>query len=167
MRHRVRLPLLSVSGKFGEPTGTAPRNNAITLIGWVYIAFGILAAFGGVIALLVSLLRPMPYFFPLIAAVQLAVGSAMIAGGKSFLRMRAWARTVLEILAWLGLLYNVAFAVLWIWFVMPMFRATSREAWMLPVMTAIGLSTNIAFCAALVYIISVLRGSNIRSAIAR
>jgi hypothetical protein len=80
--------------------------------------------------------------------------------------LRAWARTLLETLAWLGLLYNLASGALWIWFLMPMFRATSRDAWMLPVMTAIGLLTNIAFCASLVYIISVLRGSSIRSAIA-
>jgi hypothetical protein len=144
----------------------APRDNAITLIGWVYIAFGILAAFGGLVGVLISLLMPIPHFVPLIAAVQLIAGSAMIAGGKAFLRLRAWARTLLETLAWLGLLYNVAGGVLWIWFLMPMFRASSRDAWMLPTMTAIGLLTNIAFCAALVYIISVLRGSNVRSAIA-
>ena len=155
-----------MSEKFGESTGVAPRNQAITLIGWVYIAFGILAAIGGVIGLLVSLLGPMPYFFPLIAAVQLVVGSAMIAAGKSFLRMRAWARTVLEILAWLGILHNVAFAVVWIRYLMPMFRTSSRAEWILPVMTIIGLSTNIAFCAALVFIISVLRGPAVRSAIA-
>ncbi|HEY8180980.1 MAG TPA: hypothetical protein VII32_01985 [Thermoanaerobaculia bacterium] len=155
-----------MSGKLGEPTGTAPRNNAITLIGWIYIAFGILAAFGGLVGVLMSLLMPIPHFVSLIAAVQLIAGSAMIAGGKAFLRLRAWARTLLETLAWLGLLYNLASGALWIWFLMPMFRATSRDAWMLPVMTAIGLLTNIAFCASLVYIISVLRGSSIRSAIA-
>jgi hypothetical protein len=154
-----------VSRKLGEPTGAAPRNHAITLIGWVYIAFGILAALGGVIVLLMTLLMAVPYFFALIAATQLIVGAAMIAGGTAFLGLRAWARTLLETLAWLGLLYNIAFAVLWVGFLMPKFHVPSRDALMLPAMTVLGLTINIGFCAALVFIISILRGPAVRSAI--
>src|SRR5712691_9938189 len=166
MRRWLRLPLLPVSRKLGEPTGAAPRNHAITLIGWVYIAFGIPAALGGMIGLLMTLVIAVQYFFAPIAATQLVVGTAMIAGGTAFLRLRAWARTLLETLAWLGLLYNIAFAVLWVGFLMPKFHVPSRDALKLPAMTALGLMINIAFCTALVFIISTLRGPAVRSAIA-
>lgn len=180
MRFWLRLPLLSVNQRVGGPSGKAPRLNPITVIGSLSLALGTLAAFGGLTGLLVSLVMPvssasrlqqlggmaLPSLFRLIAAVQLVAGGAMIVGGGAFLRLRAWARTLLETLAWLGLLYNITFAALWIGFLMPKFRGTPGNAAILPVTTAAGLLIDIAFCAALAFVISVLRGPAVRSAMA-
>ncbi len=112
-----------------EPIAKRPRS--ITVIAWSSILTGgflVLGAFFGFVALKLLILRlgqegimqlynsstifsnigisPL-VFFILLGVLQLGVGIFFLVAGIQFLKLRAWARTALEISTWLGLIYGV------------------------------------------------------------
>src|SRR5689334_5381064 len=118
------------------------RPTAITVIGWVYVGFGILMIFSGALFSLVAVqiapashamaadphelvpFRLMDQFFrysPLLVFAQFIVATLLIVSGAALLRRRSWARPLVEALAWLGLAYVLAFGTFWLWSVVSLF----------------------------------------------
>lgn len=128
-----RAALPRVPGPGGVP---GKRPTAMTVIGWLFIigsAFMILSAGMGLWAL--SLMRQttggrlpplppdapamfrvmyglLPYFW-LLGRLQIAFALFVIFAALQFLRRRAWARTALESVTWLGLVFAAGFTLLW------------------------------------------------------
>jgi hypothetical protein len=112
------------------------RPTSVTVIAWIFIAGAILmilsggmgfAAFsfmkqttGGVPPVpedIPGQLRVMKIafqHFELIAMVQIALAIFIIIASIQFLRLRRSARTALEVIAWLGLVYVVGFGIFWV-----------------------------------------------------
>ena len=173
---------------------TIQRPTSVTVIGWLYIGFGILGLLSGVLFTAMSFLMRStmtgaqmpppspdePAFFRLMTSMfdwfwlfgvaQVVVMSLMIWSGAAFLRLRAWARTVVEIIAWLGLTYNVGFGVLWCLTLLSMTQNVPRDSTYVSafpwIMLAMGIVMIIAFSIPLVVIIRVVRGRVVRDAIA-
>ena len=122
------------SGSVGTPT---PRPTAITLIAWVAIVLGVLmllsaclglAAFtimmdssgGGLPPLPEGASAPLRFLsrlfrsYDLLAYAQIVLSGIIVASGIAFLRLRQWARSVLEIVCWLGITYVVVFGLFWV-----------------------------------------------------
>jgi hypothetical protein len=101
---------------------TMARPTSVTVIGWVWICLGILAALGGAFHLSFPAIAhemaaqgtpdKSPGFnivwlaIPL-GLVEFGVSGLAIVSGAYFLRLRAWARTCLEALSWAALIFNV------------------------------------------------------------
>ena len=102
------------------------RPTSVTVIAWVWICLGILAALGGAFHL----------SFPAIAhemasqgaaegvrefnivwlavplgLIELGVSGLGIVSGAYFLKLRGWARTCLEVLSWTALIFTACFGV--------------------------------------------------------
>jgi len=96
------------------------RPTSVTVIAWVWIALGILAALGGAFHVsFPAIVHEMaaeevpdnaPRFnvvwlaIPL-GLVEFGVSGLAIVSGAYFLRLRAWARTCLEALSWVALIF--------------------------------------------------------------
>jgi hypothetical protein len=112
------------------PEEQGKRPKSVTIIAWVWIITGVLMAMSGVMALLAySMLKkmgggqPLPLEMPtgvesmmfllkhlgLLVFLQLAVSFITLVAGIAFLRLRAWARTAIEAITWLSLVYVVGF----------------------------------------------------------
>jgi hypothetical protein len=112
------------------------RPTSVTVIGWIFIAGAILMFLSGGMGLayftyikhtaggvppvpeeITGQLRVMKFVFQhfeLIAMVQVALAIFILIASIHFLRLRQWARTALEIIAWLGLVYLVGFGIFWV-----------------------------------------------------
>ena len=112
------------------------RPTSVTVIGWIFIAGAILMILSGgmgfaAFTFMQQMGEEMPPFpeeapfqfsvmevifqhFGLIAIVQVALAVFIIIASIQFLRLRRWARTALEVVAWLGLLYLVSFGIFWV-----------------------------------------------------
>jgi len=109
-----------------------PRPTSVTIIGWVWIGVGILLTLSG--SLHVAMARvaldwaeepggradtdfPFEWLPATAAAAEILVATVAIVSAICFLRLRAWARTVLEILSWVmfaGLVcFGVGFSIYW------------------------------------------------------
>ncbi len=53
-------------------------------------------------------------YFTLLVLVQLAVAVVAVVAGIQFLKLRSWARTVLEVISWLSVIYVIGFGVFWL-----------------------------------------------------
>lgn len=101
-----------------------PRPTCVTVIGWVWIIIGGLMMFSAAMGLLASLAAPAPQnseplplmfrIFPVLAIVQMCVAALGAISGFHFLKLKAWSRTVLEVLTWLLLAFSIGFAVFWV-----------------------------------------------------
>lgn len=165
------------------------RPTSVTVIGWLSIGLGIITAFSGLFALIVfSTMPPQtpqgplpsnfppPFalmfklfdYFPFFAGGQLAVAAAMIIGGAAFLKCKAWARTLLEVLAWLGLAYLVAFGAFWLYGVASMGPSGPQDPGapplFFPMLFAMGLLVILSFLVPTIVVIKVLRGATVRRA---
>lgn len=105
------------------------RPAAVALIAWSWILTGALLAIGAVAVLLgAGAISPQdtaalpPELANMAGALQesrgaslfqLIVGAVALYAGVQFLNLRAWARTALEILSWLSLLYLAIASVGW------------------------------------------------------
>ena len=164
------------------------RPTSVTVIGWVFIGVGILSTLAGGFGLIVSLLVPfrppateltvdasptfrvMEFvlrFYSAIAVVQLCVAVLTIVAGAAFLRLKTWARTALEVLTWLGLMYSVCFGVFWLWSLASMLRtaAPGTGNGLGYVMFGFGLVTIFGFLIPLIIILRTLRGQTVRNAV--
>jgi hypothetical protein len=104
------------------------RPTCITVIGWFWVISGGLACFGAIGAVFsfvmigkMSQAHPEALqnmsaifrFIPVLAPVQVGVGILGIVSGINFLKLKPWARAIVEVLAWLLLLYVLLFGI---WF---------------------------------------------------
>jgi hypothetical protein len=107
---------------------TEKRPTSVSVIGWFWIIVGSFMAFSGIVASLASIFqRPRGFprdtnagfgvfdfvfgHFVFFAIAQVLVGAVAITAGAHFLRLRAWARTMLEVIAWLGLVNVIGWIV--------------------------------------------------------
>jgi len=105
-------------------TVNSQRPTSVTVIGWFWIVVGGMMCIGAIFALsgllriqrgTVDLTQGEKQFFKLMmlpATGELAAGLVAIVSAIHFLRLRYWARTVLEVLTWLVLASTGGFAVL-------------------------------------------------------
>jgi hypothetical protein len=116
----------------------AKRPVAVTALGWFFIAVGALMVLSATLGLFASAVvmgvgpqREIPPFpkdagwaggvftlgfryFGVLAAAQIAAAVFTIVTAASFLKLKAWARTTLELLTWMGLAYVIGLAALWV-----------------------------------------------------
>ena len=116
----------------------AKRPAAVTALGWIFIAVGALMVLSATFGLFTSaiMMRAVPQgeippfpkeagwagvvftlvfrYFGVLAAAQIAAGVFTIVTAASFLKLKAWARTTLELLNWMELAYLIGFAILWV-----------------------------------------------------
>jgi len=167
------------------------RPTSITVIGWLFIGFGVLAMLGGVFGAIMSFLIPFPDepaakmvdaplpfrlmsrlfdYFALLAGIQIVVATAMIWSGAAFLRLRPWARTVIEGLTWIALVYDLAFGAFWIWAVAAMWSesapAADETTIFFPLFISFGALMIAAFAVPMIVIIRVIRSRTVRAALA-
>lgn len=164
------------------------RPTSVTVIGWLYVVFGIFMLFGGAFGLAISSVidtaeiakasQEMPpafrtmtrvfFYFDLLAAVQLVVAIVVIISGAAFLKLRPWSRPVLEIFAWLALAYLIGFGAFWIWSVTSVAQAVPADAQaptgFFAIFTAVGIVMILAFAVPPAIIIRFLRSTKVRSA---
>jgi len=109
------------------------RPMSVTVIGWIWIGLGTLMLLGSMMALAMFLVLVRPHFesggaesrldklpwfgrfflrkVELFAAVQAGLAIFVMVSGRFFLKLRSWARTSLEAVSWLGLVYVVGFGI--------------------------------------------------------
>jgi hypothetical protein len=170
------------------------RTTSVTVIGWIFIAGAILmilsggmgfAAFtfmkqtaGGVPPVpeeILGQLRVMKFvfqYFELIAIVQVAFAIFVMIASIQFLMLRRWARTALEIIAWVGLVYLVGFGIAWVvsWIGItsniPLTEGVSGPSPMFNIVGVVmGSLVTVCWVVPLVVIIIFLRGKTIRTAL--
>ncbi len=102
--------------------GVNERPTCITVIGWTWIIVGGLLCYSAAMSLWVRQLWEVPpelrqnlsvlaKLSPLLALAQIIVGILGVVSGISFLKLRKWARKVLQVLGTLCLLLVLGFAV--------------------------------------------------------
>ncbi len=175
----------------------SPRPTSVTVISWVWIVMGILMVLGGLMGFFsFHMMQEMsggeafptelppdfpPEFKPmmvvfsnfhLLAGLQVVIAVVAIVSGISFLKLRSWARTVLEGLTWLALLYIVVFGVYWV-FMWISITGNIPQDQMPPGMgnfkyfgAIMGIVINLMFGAPLVVILVKLKGKTIKSLVA-
>jgi hypothetical protein len=111
------------------------RPTLVTVLGWLWMAFGVFSVLGGVMGLAVhvAMMRsvpggefpdrfpdmpaavgPMLWLFrhwEAFAVIQICVAVITLFAAVQFLRLRPWARTYFETISWLGIAANLVFAV--------------------------------------------------------
>ena len=159
------------------------RPTGFSVIGWAWIVLGGLMVFPATMILIMyGALSPdelpadfrgegpeVPVVFRYVAAiavVQMTLGVAAIVGGIHFLRFKAWARLVLEILCWLTLLYVVVF---FIFFVRTLggLTAPSPDSFVPTMMIGMAVFQALLFSIPLVLMIRYLRSGFAREVIQR
>lgn len=156
------------------------RPTSISVIGWAWIVIGSLMCLSAVMALLVSLtisqaaaqtdtdhnVPAILGFFPLLALIQMVFAILGIVSGVNFLKMKSWARTTLEILSWLLMVFVAGFGIFWIisWIVMTRGKAPAGFGIMGVVMGTVVLAI---YGIPLGIMIKYLRGKKNRSAVNR
>ena len=170
------------------------RPTAVTVIGWMFIASAILMILSGGMGLAAFTfvkqtaggVPPLPedipgqlrvieivfqYFEP-IAVVQISFAIFILIASIQFLRLQRWARTALEVISWLGLVYMVGFGIVWVasWIgitsSIPLTEGTPGPSPMFNVVGVImGALITACWAVPLVVIIVFLRGKTIRGAL--
>jgi len=99
-------------------------------------------------------------------SVQMAIAVLALVAGIQFLRLRAWARTALEVVAWVGLAQVGLVGLGWLWMVTSF--ASKAGAGGPGLLFGVVLSVMFVLSAApFVVILAFLRGRTIREAVAR
>ena len=170
------------------------RPTGVSVISWVWIVLGGFMGFSAIMALLASSFMPqvpssaefdsqMPAsfglmmsvfrYFDLIALLQLAVAVLAVVAGTQLLKLRSWARTTLEALSWLSLLYVISFGVFWslMWLTMtgqlPPGDAPFDPRLFQVFGLVMGAFITLVFAVPLVIMIRYLRGTVVRDAVQR
>lgn len=104
---------------------------------------------------------------------QIAAAVAGVVGGIALLRLKAWARVLIELLTWLTLVYTVARGILWSYAWKTMSGEIARDVGMdvdphmlQTVGVATGIVLTLTFAVPLVLMIRYLRGAQARAATA-
>ena len=101
------------------------RPTCVTVIGWAWIILGGLMCLSATMALFSSIMigdmaqgdPDIPFIFkivPMLAIVQIGVAVLGLTSGINLLKLKAWARNVLEGLTWLLLIFILGFMVFWV-----------------------------------------------------
>jgi hypothetical protein len=112
------------------------RPTAITVIGWIFIINAILMILSsgmGFMAFtfihrmsgsrppslmeLPQQLRVMTtifQYFGILALLQIAFAVFMLIASIQFMKLRQWAKTAIEVISWIGLVYVVGFGIFWV-----------------------------------------------------
>jgi uncharacterized protein YneF (UPF0154 family) len=170
------------------------RPTAITVIGWIFIVTAILMIFSGGIAFIAfsymkQIAEEMPPIaqelpnqfrvmriifqnFGILALLQVAFAVFVLMASLYFLQLRRWARSALEIVAWLGLVYVVGFGIFWVasWInITSSFPASQVPSGLSPMFNIIGAImggvVTVIWAVPLVIIIIFLRGKTIKDAV--
>jgi hypothetical protein len=169
------------------------RPTGITITAWLWIAMGGLmilgAVMGGFAYTMMGKMGPPPQpstempsgfavmysisqYFGVLLLLQSIVAVVAIGAGVSFLRLKQWARTTLEVLSWLAFLYTVGFGIFWVYMWISMTGQTpTRGAPADPVSfqlmgAVMGVIVTAVFAVPLWIMIRYLRGAEVRTAIA-
>jgi hypothetical protein len=162
------------------------RPHSMTIIGWLATGLGCLMILSAAMVFLASRsLLPEGIFPPdpslaipdwifrhlnVLAAAQTLIGILAVVAGAALLRLQAWARTVLEIMAWLALAYVLGFAFFWARTVIAI-TSHWREDSVVHVpstpIIAMGILVTIALAVPLGVVIMTLRGTTVRGALSR
>lgn len=174
---------------------TSKRPTGITITGWLWIATGGLMTLSGVMAgfaySTMGRMGPPPtvpadmpsgfvvmnsifQYFGLLIVVQLIVAALAVWSGIGLLRLKAWARTIIEVLSWLALAYCVGFGIFWVysWIAMTGHMPPNSSApvdanafqWL---GAAMGVVVTAVFAVPLLIMIRYLRGTEARAATQR
>lgn len=169
------------------------RPTSVTVIGWIWIVLGILMFLSAGMGLLAfvaqrAMIADMPsppeelpgmhgviwrlfQYFHIFAAVQILLAALIIVAGIHFLKLRAWARTCLEVVSWLGLTYVLGFGAFWLFMWVSMSTQIGEIpepfpgdafAWVGVMMGIVVITTS---AVPLIVVIKFLRGATIRNAV--
>lgn len=170
------------------------RPTSITVIGWIFLVSSILMIFSGGLCFIAfsfmkqiaeemppisdelpnqfQILRIIFQNFGIIALLQVALAIFVLMASIHFLQLRKWARTALEIITWLGLVYVVGFGIFWVvsWIAItsniPVTEGASGPPPMFDIIGAImGSIVAAVWAVPLIVVIYFLRGRTIREAV--
>jgi hypothetical protein len=147
------------------------RPKSVAVIGWIFIVVGISALVSrGDELIFFGLIIPFMWRLKLFLEVALAV--VALVGGIYFLKLRAWARTALEVACWVFVVYAIGFQILGgLHLVGEFSKVADVEGTSGPGATqVVSIAAWLALCAAIVLapavvIIAFLRGKTIREAV--
>ncbi len=151
------------------------RPTCVTVIGWAWIIIGGLMCLSAGMALFSTIMittmmqeeQDAPlifYIFPLLAIVQIGIGSLGVVAGIQFLKLKAWARSALEVLTWLFLLFVLGFMVFWLIIWVSITSAHGADS--LGIMGAVmGVVMTGIYGIPLGIMLKYLRGSKVRNAV--
>lgn len=171
----------------------AKRPTSVTVIGWIFIVTAILIIFSGVMGFMAfSFIEqmkqegmpqipegmPMPFkamsvifkYFGILALLQIVFAVFVLIAGVQFLRLKAWARTALEIVSWLSLFYIIGFGIFWVASWISMTPGLSSVKGAPPAMFKIigagmGIMVMAVFAILISVIIKFLRGAEIKKTV--
>ena len=170
------------------------RPTGITITAWLWIVVGALMLFSAVMGgFAYSMMQQAgkpgmpgggfpPEFammnllfrnFGAVLAVQCAVALIAIWAGIDLLRLKAWARSAIEALSWVGVIWTLGFGIYWAYMWISMTGQMPKDAAppgmdTFQVMGAVmGVVAMLMFAVPLVLMIRYLRGSEARGAITR
>ncbi|HVR41596.1 MAG TPA: hypothetical protein VMU84_21045 [Thermoanaerobaculia bacterium] len=153
-----------------------PLPRSLAIVGWVFAGFGALQLLGGAVGLVVfSVMNLTPANLPPemrvvglimvhfreIAIIQIALASLMITGAVALLRLKAWGRVLLQFVAWLLLVYTLAFGVYWVR------SASATRGPFAMVFVGMGVMNAVMYAIPLGIAIRVLRSEAVRAAVAK
>lgn len=111
-----------------HPDTVSPRRPAcLTVVGWIWIVSGSFEIVLGIAILLLfrvfgfffnEIYGPFPNLSPFVKLIwvipllSICWGGASLVTGIQLLRLKAWARTAIEVLTWLGVIFNVGAIIL-------------------------------------------------------
>ena len=169
------------------------RPTGVTITAWLWIVMGGLmilsALMGGFAYTMIGNMGPLPppssdmpagsavmgYFFRYFGVLLLLQGIvALIAiwAGASLLRLKQWARTTIEVLSWIGLLYMVGFGIFWVYTWVAMTSEVPPHGGQVDPVSfqlmgaVMGVVITAVFAVPLGIMIRYLRGAEVRTAIA-
>jgi hypothetical protein len=101
------------------------RPTCVTVIGWAWIIIGSLMFISAVISLFSLVMisgmarndpeMPLTFkLFPVFAIIQIGAATLGIISGINFLKLKSWARNVLEVLTWILFIFILGFMIFWI-----------------------------------------------------
>lgn len=106
--------------------------------------------------------------FGVLVAVQCVIAVAALWAGIELLRLKAWARSAVEVLSWLGLLWTVGFGIYWVYMWVSMTGQAPADAGSFQVMgAAMGIVVTLIFAVPLAIMIRYLRSHEARQAMLR
>ena len=122
---------------------TVKRPGGVAAVAWVWIVSGVLIILSGLMGIgalaqiseltpphqrpalppLLAAMSGLSHYLILVTLVQMAVAAVAVVAGVYYLRLRAWARSILELLTWMSLVLTLSLGFLW----MPMWMGMSNE----------------------------------------
>ena len=151
------------------------RPTCISVIGWAWIIIGGLMTISALFALIGFMMMPeeamedpnVPMIFnfiPVIIIFQIAFSLIGIYSGINFLKLRQWARSVLEIQTWILLVFTSIFMIYWIYSWVGL--SSEIEDMGFSILGAVmGLVMSAVYIVPLIIMLRYLRGDKVKKAI--